>query len=56
MEGVLIIGYDFSNGRAINALTVGKQNNDKVEIINIFYGGEASDIYQKLTTVNEEVE
>lgn len=56
MEGVLIIGYDFSNGKDINVLTVGKRNNDKVEIINIFYGGESSDLYQKLTTVNEEVE
>lgn len=49
----LLIGYDFTNGKDIGILTIGKRIKGKVEIINVLQGKEAWDLYLKLITVNK---
>lgn len=52
--GSVIVSWDFSKGKDIGVLLVGRQKPGRhVEIINAFQGQEAVDIYKKLTTVNE---
>lgn len=47
--GNLIIGYDFTNGKDVSVLIVGKKRiNESVEIINAFQGEEAEWLYKKL--------
>ena len=49
----LLIGFDFSKGKDVGVLIVGrKQMNQSIEIINAFRGKEAEELYKKLTTVN----
>lgn len=54
----LIIGFDFSHGKDVGVLIVGRKRLDQsVEIINAFQGKEAEDIYECLTTIkNKEKE
>jgi hypothetical protein len=48
----LIIGFDFSQGKDVGVLIVGRKRlNQTVEIVNAFQGKEAEDIYKRLTTV-----
>ena len=50
----LIIGVDFTNGKDVGVLIVGrKKPRDEVEVINAFQGEEAYDLYLKLTTKKE---
>lgn len=42
----VIVSWDFSHGKDVGVLIVGKQ--EKVEIINAYQGEEAKEIYQKL--------
>ncbi len=51
-NGSVIVSWDFSNGRDIGVLLVGKQVNGKVEIVNAFQGKEAVEIYEKLIISN----
>lgn len=47
----LLIGFDFSKGKDVGVLVVGRKRlNQSVEIINAFQGKEAEDIYEMLTT------
>ena len=47
--GSIIVSWDFSHGKDVGVLIVGKQQNSRVEIINAFQGKEAYEIYEKLT-------
>lgn len=44
----VIVSWDFSHGKDVGVLIVGKQEKGKVEIINAYQGEEAKEIYQKL--------
>lgn len=50
----LLVSVDFTKGEDTGVLIVGRQNNGKVDIINVFQGQEAADIYRKLITVKKE--
>lgn len=54
MTDSLIIGFDFTDGEDTTILIVGKHKNSKMEIVNAFQGQEASELYEKLTTVKKE--
>lgn len=47
----LLVSVDFTKGEDVGILLVGRQKNEKVDIINAFQGYEAVDIYKKLITV-----
>ena len=50
----LIIGYDFTRGKDKSILIVGRKSaGDAADIINVFQGEEAEELYKKLTTVKE---
>ena len=50
----LIVGVDFTNGKDVGILIVGRQQPKKgVEVINAFQGEEAYDLYLKLITKKE---
>ena len=52
--GGLIIGYDFTNGKDVGVLIIGrKEPNEQIEIINAFQGTEAIEMYRKLITPKE---
>lgn len=51
-NGSVIVSWDFSNGRDIGVILVGKQVNGKVEIVNAFQGKEAVELYEKLIIFN----
>ncbi len=44
----LIIGVDFSKNGDTGVITVGRQTNGKVDIINVFRGKDAEELYSKL--------
>lgn len=44
----VIVSWDFSHGKDVGVLIVGKQEKGKVEIINAYQGEEAEALYQKL--------
>lgn len=52
-SGAVIVGWDFSHGKDVGVLIVGKQENGQVEIINAFQGEEAKDLYKRLVTRKE---
>jgi hypothetical protein len=45
---ILIIGVDFSENGDTGVITVGRQTNGKVDIINVFRGKDAEELYSKL--------
>ena len=50
----ILVGVDFSHGRDVGVLIVGrKRPNQSVEIINAFQGAEAEELYSKLVTKKE---
>lgn len=50
-SGAVIVSWDFSNGKDVGVLLVGKKDPGKpIEIINAFQGKEAEELYQRLTT------
>lgn len=51
--GSVIVSWDFSNGRDVSILLVGKQVNGHVYIVNAFQGEEAVELHNKLTTVKK---
>lgn len=54
MVDTLLIGVDISNGEDLAVLTVGrKRMNQSVEIVNVFAGKEAIELYNKLVTVKK---
>ena len=50
----LLIGYDFSHGKDISVVIVGRRTKGTIEIINELYGQEAEELYERLTTVRKE--
>lgn len=48
-----LVSVDFSNGRDVGVMLVGKQTNGVVDIVNAFQGEDAWEIYQKLVTRKE---
>lgn len=44
----VIVSWDFSRGKDVGVLIVGRQKKGKVEIVNAYQGEEAKAIYQKL--------
>lgn len=51
--GSVIVSWDFSKGKDVGVLLVGRQKPGRnVEIVNAFQGQEAVDIYKKLMIVN----
>lgn len=52
-SGAVIVSWDFSHGKDVGVLIVGKQENGRVNIINAFQGEEAKELYNKLTKVKE---
>lgn len=54
--GSVIVSWDFSNGRDVSILLVGRQVNGRVDIVNAFQGEEAVELYKKLTTVKEKTD
>ena len=49
----LLVSVDFTQGEDIGVIIVGRQKNGKIDIVNVFQGHEAIDIYKKLITVNK---
>ncbi|CAK7007906.1 MAG: hypothetical protein EUB_01574 [Eubacterium sp.] len=49
-----LVGIDFSNGMDVDVLVVGKRRNGKTDIVNIFQGEEAVELYRKLIGEKEE--
>lgn len=49
----LLVGVDFTQGEDTGVLIVGRQKNNKIDIVNAFQDQEAIDIYKKLITVNK---
>lgn len=49
-SGSAIVSWDFSNGKDVGVLIVGRQNNGVVEIVNAFQDLEAEELYLRLTT------
>ena len=45
----VIVSWDFSNGKDVGVLLVGKQKNGRVEVINAYQGDEAYELYRRLT-------
>jgi len=51
MANHIIIGVDFSNKNDIGMMTVGRIRNDQsIDIVNVFQGDEARELYEKLIT------
>lgn len=48
-SGSVIVSWDFSNGKDVGVLIVGKQEKGKVDIVNAYQGKEAEELYRKLT-------
>lgn len=54
LNGSIIVGYDFTNGKDKSVLVVGvKEWNESVTIINAFQGAEAEELFKKLTEKKE---
>lgn len=51
----VIVSWDFSHGKDVGVLLVGKQVNGRVEIVNAFQGEEAYELYRRLTVQKKEV-
>lgn len=51
LNQTLVIGFDFSNGKDLDILAVGRKDGETTTIINMFIGKEAREIYDRLTTV-----
>lgn len=49
--GSVIVSWDFSHGKDVNVLLVGKQTNGRVDIVNAFQGEEAEELYKRLTVL-----
>ena len=49
----LIIGVSFTSDKDNNVMIVGRKKNDVMSIVNAFQGEEAIELYNKLTTKNE---
>lgn len=47
--GSVIVSWDFSHGKDVGVLLVGKQANAQVEVINAYQGEEAYELYRRLT-------
>ncbi|MBS6180536.1 MAG: hypothetical protein KH921_07085 [Erysipelotrichaceae bacterium] len=47
--GSVIVSWDFTHGKDVGVLLVGKQTNGRVDIVNTFQGAEAEELYKKLT-------
>lgn len=47
--GSVIVSWDFSHGKDVGILLVGKQTNGRVDVVNAFQGAEAEELYRKLT-------
>lgn len=41
-----LVGIDFSNGMDVGVLVVGKRRNGKTDIVNMFQGEEAVELYE----------
>ena len=54
LSDIVLVGIDFSSGRDTEILTVGRQRNNKMELVNLFQGEEAVELYKKLTTVKND--
>ena len=52
-NGAYIVSWDFTRGKDVGVLIVGKQHDGKIDIVNAFQGQEAYDIYTKLSTVKK---
>lgn len=48
-EDKLTIGFDFSNGKDMATLLIGRRSGRKINVLRAFYGKEALDLYRKLT-------
>lgn len=46
----VIVSWDFSHGKDVGVLIVGKQEKGKVKIINAYQGDEAKALYQNSIT------
>lgn len=47
-NGSVIVSWDFSNGEDTSILLVGRQRQGKMDIINIYQGKEAEELFRKL--------
>lgn len=48
-NGAYIVSWEFSHGKDVGVLIVGRQQNGKIDIVNAFQGKEAYDLYVKLS-------
>ena len=53
--GAIIVSWDFSHGKDLGVLIIGKQENGHIEIVNAFQGEEAKDLYNRLITRKEKI-
>lgn len=44
----VIVSWDFSHGKDVGVLIVGRREKGKMEIINAYQGEEAKELYRKL--------
>lgn len=52
----LLVGIDFTNENDVGVLVVGKRRNGKTDIVNVFQGEEAVELYEKLMGDSSAVE
>lgn len=53
--GSVIVSWDFSHEKDKGILLIGERKDEHVDIVNVFQGKEAMDIYKKLTTRKQHV-
>lgn len=53
MSGSVIVSWDFSNGGDASILLVGRRRQGKMDIINMYQGKEAEELYQKLVVARK---
>lgn len=52
-SGAYVVSWDFTRGKDVGVLIVGKQEKGTMKIVNAFQGQEAYDIYERLSTVKK---
>ena len=49
LNDTLLVGFDFTHGKEMSVLIVGRKNGKLVDIVNAFQGDDAEAMYELLT-------
>lgn len=52
--GSLIVSWDFTNGKDHDVFMVGRQENGRIRVLNVFLGEEARDLYDRIVGTRKE--